>query len=59
MEEGDIIIDGGNLNYLDMNCCVKVLVEKGICFIGLGVLGGEEGVCYGFFIMLGGNVEVW
>lgn len=58
-DKGDIIIDGGNINFFDINCCVKVLCEKGIYFIGMGVFGGEEGVCFGFLIMLGGVFEVW
>lgn len=43
LEEGDIIIDGGNSNYPDTNRRVKALAEKGIRFIGSGVSGGEEG----------------
>lgn len=38
LEEGDIIIDGGNSNYPDTNRRVKALAEKGIRFIGSGVL---------------------
>ncbi|WP_239501309.1 NAD(P)-binding domain-containing protein, partial [Streptococcus pneumoniae] len=36
LEEGDIIIDGGNSNYPDTNRRVKALAEKGIRFIGSG-----------------------
>ena len=41
LEEGDIIIDGGNSNYPDTNRRVAALREKGIRFIGTGVSGGE------------------
>ena len=54
LEEGDIIIDGGNSNYPDTNRRVKTLAEKGIRFIGSGVSGGEEGARHGPSIMPGG-----
>ena len=59
LEEGDIIIDGGNSNYPDTNRRVKDLAEKGIRFIGAGVSGGEEGARFGPSIMPGGNAEAW
>ena len=59
LEEGDIIIDGGNSNYPDTNRRVKALAEKGIRFIGSGVSGGEEGARHGPSIMPGGNQEAW
>ena len=59
LEEGDIIIDGGNSNYPDTNRRVKALAEKGIRFIGSGVSGGEEGARHGPSIMPGGNHEAW
>lgn len=54
MEKGDIFIDGGNFYYEDMECCVKEFYDKGMYFVGCGILGGEEGVLYGVFIMFGG-----
>lgn len=59
LEEGDIIIDGGNSNYPDTNRRVKALAEKGIRFVGAGVSGGEEGARHGPSIMPGGNAEAW
>ncbi|WP_084257068.1 decarboxylating NADP(+)-dependent phosphogluconate dehydrogenase [Pasteurella testudinis] len=59
LEEGDIIIDGGNSNYPDTNRRVKDLAAKGIRFIGAGVSGGEEGARFGPSIMPGGNAEAW
>jgi len=59
LEEGDIIIDGGNSNYPDTNRRVAALREKGIRFIGTGVSGGEEGARHGPSIMPGGNEEAW
>ncbi|MDO4907517.1 decarboxylating NADP(+)-dependent phosphogluconate dehydrogenase [Neisseria sp.] len=59
LEEGDIIIDGGNANYPDSTRRTRELAEKGICFVGAGVSGGEEGARNGPSIMPGGNEEAW
>lgn len=59
LDEGDIIIDGGNSNYPDSTRRTKDLAEKGIRFIGAGVSGGEEGARFGPSIMPGGNPEAW
>lgn len=59
LDQGDIIIDGGNSNYPDTNRRVQELTAKGIRFIGTGVSGGEEGARLGPSIMPGGNPEAW
>jgi 6-phosphogluconate dehydrogenase len=59
LENGDIIIDGGNSLYTDSNRRTKDLAAKGILFIGTGVSGGEEGARFGPSIMPGGNKEAW
>lgn len=59
LEEGDIVIDGGNANYPDTNRRCVQLREKGIHFIGAGVSGGEEGARHGPSIMPGGHIEAW
>ena len=59
LEEGDIIIDGGNTHFPDTIRRTKSLAEKGILFIGTGVSGGEEGALKGPSIMPGGNVKAW
>ena len=59
LEEGDIIIDGGNTNYPETNRRVAALREKGIYFIGAGVSGGETGARFGPSIMPGGAPEAW
>ncbi|MBN2655920.1 MAG: decarboxylating NADP(+)-dependent phosphogluconate dehydrogenase [Spirochaetales bacterium] len=59
LEEGDIIIDGGNSHFPDSNRRTKELAEKGIHFIGTGVSGGEEGARRGPSIMPGGNEKAW
>ncbi len=59
LEEGDVIIDGGNSNYVDSIRRTADLGEKGIRFVGAGVSGGEEGARNGPSIMPGGNAEAW
>jgi 6-phosphogluconate dehydrogenase len=59
LEEGDIIIDGGNSHYPDSTRRMKELQEKGILFMGCGVSGGEEGARRGPSLMPGGNPEAW
>ena len=59
LDEGDIIIDGGNSHYPDSIRRTKELGERGILFIGTGVSGGEEGARFGPSIMPGGAPEAW
>jgi 6-phosphogluconate dehydrogenase len=59
LEEGDIIIDGGNSNYTDTNRRCKDLKAKGIRFVGCGVSGGEEGARNGPSLMPGGDPQAW
>lgn len=59
LEEGDIIIDGGNSHYADTERRVESLAEKGIHYIGTGISGGETGARYGPSIMPGGAAEAW
>ena len=59
LEEGDIIIDGGNSHYADSTRRTRELAEKGILFIGAGISGGEEGARYGPSIMPGGSPAAW
>ena len=59
LEQGDIIIDGGNSLHTDSDRRTKSLAEKGILFVGTGVSGGEEGARHGPSIMPGGNPQAW
>ena len=59
LEPGDIIIDGGNSNFVDTNRRTKELKEKGFSFLGVGISGGEEGARHGPSIMPGGDVDAW
>ncbi len=59
MEDGDILIDGGNSNWNVTIRREKELKEKGIRFIGTGVSGGEVGARFGPSLMPGGDPEAW
>lgn len=59
MEEGDIIIDGGNSHFPDTERRCSALDKKGILFVGCGVSGGEEGARNGPSLMPGGNPKAW
>jgi 6-phosphogluconate dehydrogenase len=59
LEEGDIVIDGGNSHYLDTVRRGEELHRQGLRFIGTGVSGGEEGALRGPSIMPGGDVSAW
>lgn len=59
LEDGDIIIDGGNSHYTDTLNRIKFLEDKKIHFVGMGVSGGEHGARTGPSIMPGGDVKAW
>ena len=59
LEEGDIIIDGGNSHFPDTIRRTKYVESKGLLYIGTGVSGGEEGALLGPSIMPGGSTEAW
>ncbi|WP_136468064.1 NADP-dependent phosphogluconate dehydrogenase [Flagellimonas onchidii] len=55
LDEGDIIIDGGNSFFTDTDRREAYLKEKGINFFGAGVSGGAKGARKGPSIMPGGS----
>jgi 6-phosphogluconate dehydrogenase len=59
LEEGDIIIDGGNSHFPDTIRRTQLLESKGMLYIGTGVSGGEEGALKGPSIMPGGSPPAW
>jgi 6-phosphogluconate dehydrogenase len=54
LEEGDIIIDGGNSLFSDSDRRFGELEPMGLRFMGMGVSGGEEGALLGPSLMPGG-----
>lgn len=59
LQEGDIIIDGGNSHFPDTTRRTKYVESKGLLYIGTGVSGGEEGALKGPSIMPGGSTAAW
>ena len=59
LEEGDILVDGGNSHFPDTTRRYEELKEKGILFVGSGVSGGEEGARWGPSLMPGGHPDAW
>ena len=59
LEEGDVIIDGGNSHFPDTARRCKYVESKGLLYIGTGVSGGEEGALKGPSMMPGGSPAAW
>jgi len=59
LDDGDIIIDGGNSHFPDTIRRTKSVESKGKLYIGTGVSGGEEGALLGPSIMPGGSPAAW
>jgi len=59
LQNGDIIIDGGNSHFPDTTRRTKYVESKGKLYIGTGVSGGEEGALTGPSIMPGGSPAAW
>lgn len=55
LEEGDLIIDGGNSNFYQTILRSKILEEKKIEFMDVGVSGGPSGALNGACLMIGGQ----
>ncbi len=59
LEEGDIIIDGGNSHFPDTIRRCQYVESKGLLYVGTGVSGGEEGALKGPSMMPGGSPAAW
>ena len=59
LEEGDIIVDGGNSHFPDTRRRCQYLESKGFLYLGMGVSGGEEGALKGPSLMPGGSYKAW
>jgi 6-phosphogluconate dehydrogenase len=59
LEEGDLIIDGGNSHYEDTMRRMNLLEKAGLNFLGCGISGGEEGALKGPALMPGGSRQAY
>jgi len=59
LEEGDIVIDGGNSWYKDSIRRHDMLKERGVRFLDAGTSGGVWGLKEGYCLMVGGEKEAF
>lgn len=59
LEEGDIIIDGGNTYYKDDIGRSEKLKDKGIDYVDVGTSGGIWGLTEGYCLMVGGEEKTF
>ncbi len=59
LQEGDVVIDGGNSPYQETMRRSDELIAKGIRFMDVGVSGGPEGARYGACLMIGGEDDLY
>ncbi|MEJ2554540.1 MAG: decarboxylating 6-phosphogluconate dehydrogenase [Gammaproteobacteria bacterium] len=58
LEEGDVVVDGGNSNYHQSERRGKLLADHGIGFMDAGTSGGVWGLANGYCLMVGGEAGV-
>src|SRR5690625_1412045 len=59
LDEGDILINGGNTHFQETIMWTEKLDNQGLNYVGLGVSGGEEGARYGAALMPGCSRETY
>ncbi len=57
LDEGDVVVDGGNSRWTDDLVHGELLAERGIGFVDCGVSGGVWGLENGYALMAGGATE--
>ena len=58
LETGDILIDGGNSQYIDDIRRARELASRGIRYVDVGTSGGVWGLERGYCMMIGGETTV-
>ena len=59
LDDGDILIDGGNSHFPDTIRRTEYVESQGKLYVGTGVSGGEEGALKGPSMMPGGSPAAW
>jgi 6-phosphogluconate dehydrogenase len=59
MDEGDILIDGGNSYFRDSIRRAQMLHEGGLRFLDAGTSGGIWGLEVGYCLMVGGDADAY
>ncbi len=57
LEDGDLVIDGGNSRFTDDFTHAALLAKTGVNYIDAGVSGGVWGLHNGFGLMVGGSAD--
>jgi 6-phosphogluconate dehydrogenase len=55
LDEGDVVVDGGNSRWSDDQDHAEALATRGVGFIDCGVSGGVWGLAEGYALMAGGD----
>ncbi len=59
LEDGDVIVDGGNSNFRDSQRRAAEAAKKNVSFLDAGVSGGVWGLKEGYCVMVGGDAEAF
>jgi 6-phosphogluconate dehydrogenase len=59
LEDGDIIVDGGNSNFRDSQRRAQEAAKKSVMFLDAGVSGGIWGLKEGYCVMVGGDAAAY
>lgn len=59
LQEGDIIVDGGNSHYRDSVRRFSELQQKGINYVDAGISGGPSGARSGACMMVGADEDIY
>ena len=59
LEEGDVIVDGGNSNFRDSQRRAEEAEKKSVAFLDAGVSGGIWGLKEGYCVMVGGDAAAY
>ena len=57
LDDGDLVVDGGNSKWTDDRAHADLLGERGIGFVDCGVSGGVWGLENGYALMCGGSKQ--
>jgi 6-phosphogluconate dehydrogenase len=59
LEDGDVIVDGGNSNFRDSQRRAAEAAKKRVAFLDAGVSGGVWGLKEGYCVMVGGDAAAF
>ena len=59
LEDGDVIVDGGNSNFRDSQRRAEEAEKKSVAFLDAGVSGGIWGLKEGYCVMVGGDAAAY